>query len=182
MTKPGPIRISRILPTKLLTPRLSTTRLFTTRIATVVLTVAAFAALTPCLAQQAAAQTSRSDDDTLVLALDNSWNRALETKDIKALDLLLADSFVSIDIDGSIQTKREFLVSLKAPSYQAPAQAVTEQSKADVYGNSAVVVGIFRTQSAHKSKARRERFLDTWVNLGGTWRCVASVAVLIPSE
>jgi ketosteroid isomerase-like protein len=130
------------------------------------------------------AQTSESDDGARVLALDNSWNRALETNDTKALDLLLAESFVSVDIDGSIETKREFLASLKAPGYKAPTQSVTEQSKVDVYSDSAVVVGIFRTQSAHKGKSvtRRERFIDTWVHLNGTWRCVASVAVLITSE
>lgn len=130
----------------------------------------------------AAAQSGpQSEDGARVLALDNSWNRALETNDTKALDLLLADSFVSIDIDGSIQTKREFLVSLKTPGYQAPAQAVTEQSKVDVYGHSAVVVGVFRTQSKNKGKVstRRERFLDTWAEINGTWRCVASVAVLM---
>jgi len=130
------------------------------------------------------AQTSTSSEGTLVLALDNSWNRALETNDTKALDMLLADSFVSVDIDGSMQTKREFLASLKVPGYQAPSQSVTEQSKVDVYGNSAVVVGIFRTQSGSRSKAvtHRERFLDTWVNLNGTWKCVASVTVLMTSS
>ena len=124
---------------------------------------------------------SQSEEGAHVLALDNSWNRALETNDTKALDLLLADSFVSIDIDGSIQTKREFLASLKEPGYQVPAQAVTEQSKVDVYGDSAVVVGIFRTHGVNKGRAftRRERFLDTWVNVNHTWKCVDSVAVLI---
>ncbi|MGB8062631.1 MAG: nuclear transport factor 2 family protein [Candidatus Sulfotelmatobacter sp.] len=133
----------------------------------------------------AAQQTdSRSDQGAHVLALDNSWNRALETNDTKALDLLLADSFVSIDVDGSIQTKREFLTSLKAPGYQVPSQAVTEQSKAEVYGDSAVVVGVFRTQTGRKGKAatHRERFVDTWVNLHGTWKCVASVAVTMQSD
>lgn len=131
------------------------------------------------------AQTSsRADEGAHILALDNSWNRALETNDTKALDLLLADSFVSVDVDGSIQNKREFLASLRAPGYQAPTQAVTEDSKADVYGNSAIVTGVFRTQSAHKGKSvtHRERFVDTWVNIGGTWKCVASVAVMIQAE
>jgi ketosteroid isomerase-like protein len=137
--------------------------------------------LSLCLAQPASAQ---SDAGAHVLALDNSWNRALETNDTKALDMLLADNFVSIDVDGSIQNKREFLASLKSTGYQAPSQAVTEQSKVDVYGNSALVLGVFRTQSKEKGKSvtRRERFLDTWVNLNGTWKCVASVAVLIPAN
>ena len=136
-------------------------------------------------AGSAVAQTSsQSEEGAHVLALDNSWNRALETNDVKALDLLLADGFVSVDIDGSMQTKREFLASLKVAGYQAPSQSVTEQSKVDVYGGSAVVYGVFRTQSLQKGRTvtRRERFLDTWVNDNHTWRCVASVAVLIPSK
>jgi hypothetical protein len=41
-----------------------------------------------------AAQTSpQSEEGALVLALDNSWNRALETNDTKALDLLLAGTW-----------------------------------------------------------------------------------------
>lgn len=138
-----------------------------------------------CAAGQSGPQSDRqSDEGKHVLALDNSWNRALETNDTRALDLLLADSFVSIDIDGSIQTKSEFLDSLKAPGYEPPTQSVTEQSKVEVYGDSAIVVGVFRTQSGRKSRSvtRRERFLDTWVNINHTWKCVASVAVLIPAH
>ena len=131
-----------------------------------------------------ARQGARSDESSHVLALDNSWNRALETKDTKALDMLLADTFVSIDIDGSMQTKKEFLASIKSPDYHPPAQAVTEQSAANVYGDSAVVVGIFRSKGVDKGKkySNRERFVDTWVKISGTWKCVASVTVLIPSK
>ena len=141
-----------------------------------------FATLLWLGASLAAQSSSQLDEGPHILALDNSWNRALEKNDTKALDLLLADTFVSIDIDGSIQNKREFLASLKAPGYEAPSQAVTEQSKVDVYGDSAVVVGIYRSQSQHKGKTivRRERFVDTWANINHTWKCVASVAVLIP--
>ena len=146
-----------------------------------ILVCAAVMFLTLCLPGQT---SSRADDGAHILALDNSWNRALETNDTKALDLLLADTFVSVDVDGSIQRKREFLASLKVPGYEAPAHAVTEDSHADMYENSAVVSGVFRTQSGHKGKTvtRRERFVDTWVNIGGTWTCVASVAVMIQGE
>jgi ketosteroid isomerase-like protein len=128
--------------------------------------------------------TQRSDEGAHILALDNSWNRALETSDITALDMLLADKFVSVDIDGSMQSKPEFLTSIKAPAYHAPAQAVTEQSSVEVYGDSAVVVGIFRTAGVDKGKKymNRERYVDTWVKISGTWKCVASIAVLIPAK
>jgi ketosteroid isomerase-like protein len=136
------------------------------------------------LAAATAQQNERSGDGAHVLALDNSWNRALEDKDIKALDLILADTVASVDIDGSRQSKAEFLASIKAPDYHPPAQAVTEQSSVEVYGDSAVVVGIFRTKFVEKGKkfVNRERFVDTWARIDGIWKCVATVAVLISSK
>ncbi len=130
-----------------------------------------------------ARQSARSDEGAHVQALDNSWNRALETKDTAALNLLLADSFVSVDIDGSMQTKNEFMADIKAPTYQ-PSKAVTEHSTVNVYGDSAVVVGVFRSQGVDKGKKykNRERFVDTWVKMNGTWKCVAAVTVLIPPK
>ena len=131
-----------------------------------------------------AQESQRSAEGARVLALDNSWNRALEGKDVKALDLLLADTLKSVDIDGSMQTKAEFLASIKASNYAPPAHAVTEQSSVDVYGDSAVVVGIFRTTGTSKGRkyVKRERFVDTWTRINGTWKCVATIAVLIPNQ
>jgi ketosteroid isomerase-like protein len=131
-----------------------------------------------------AQDSHRSNEGAHVLALDNSWNLALEAKDVKALDLLLADTLKSVDIDGSMQSKTEFLASIKAPDYRPPAQAVTEQSSVDVYGDSAVVVGVFRTTDVDKGKknVRRERFVDTWARINGTWKCVATITVLIPTK
>jgi ketosteroid isomerase-like protein len=131
----------------------------------------------------AEAQQSSSDDGGRVMALEIAWNHALEAKDIKALDQVLANTFASIDIDGSIATKGEFLASIKAPEYQ-PSQAVTEQSNVQVYGNAAVVVGIFRVKGTEKGKAyvRRERFVDTWIKTGGAWQCVATSSTLITAK
>jgi ketosteroid isomerase-like protein len=136
------------------------------------------------LAAAHAQSSHRADEGAHVLALDNSWNRALESKDIKALDMLLADTLVSVDIDGSTQSKSDFLASIKAPNYHPPAQAVTEQSSVEVYGDSAVVVGIFRTTGVDKGKkyVNRERFVDTWAKISGTWKCVATITVLIPAK
>ena len=112
----------------------------------------------------AAQQKSVSDEGGRVLALETAWNHALEAKDVKALNMVLANTFVSVDIDGSVASKSEFLASIKAPEYQ-PSQAVTEQSTVQVYGDAAVVVGVFRVKGTEKGKpyVRRERFVDTWI-------------------
>ena len=131
----------------------------------------------------AAQQSRKSDEGGRVMALENAWNHALEAKDAKALDMLLANTFVSVDIDGSVSSKSEFLASIKAPEYQ-PSQAVTEQSNVQVYGDVAVVVGVFRIKGTEKGKpyVHRERFVDTWIKLQGTWQCVATTSTLITAK
>jgi ketosteroid isomerase-like protein len=135
------------------------------------------------VAMTLAQQSNISDEGGRVLALEKAWNHALEEKDTKALDMLLANTMVSVDFDGSIQTKSEFLASIKSPDYQ-PSQAVTEQTNVQVYGDAAVVVGIFRIKGTEKGKqyTHRERFVDTWVKMQGTWQCVATTAALIPAK
>jgi len=127
-----------------------------------------------------AQQKSVGDDGGRVLALEKAWNLALEEKDTKALEMVLANTFVSIDIDGSVSSKSEFLASIKSPDYK-PSQAVTEQSNVQVYGDAAVVVGTFRVKGTEKGKSyvHRERFVDTWIKINGTWQCVATTGTLI---
>ena len=130
-----------------------------------------------------AEQASKSDEGGRVLALEKAWNHALEEKDAKALDMLLANTLVSVDIDGSVSSKSEFLASIKAPDYK-PSQVVTEQTSVQVYGNAAVVTGTFRVKGTENGKpyVRRERFTDMWIKINETWQCVASQTTLIPGK
>jgi ketosteroid isomerase-like protein len=130
-----------------------------------------------------AGQKSISDEGGRVLALEKAWNHALEEKDSKALDMILANTFVAIEIDGSVSSKSEFLASIKSPDYQ-PSQAVTEQSSVQVYGDAAVVVGIFRVKGTEKGKpyVHRERFVDTWIKINSSWQCVATTSTLITAK
>ena len=130
-----------------------------------------------------AQQNTSSDEAGHILALEKAWYHALEAKDTKALDMLLASTMIAVDIDGSISTKSEFLASIKAPEYQ-PSQAVTEQANVQIYGDAAVVVGVFRVKGTEKGKAyvHRERFVDTWIKTNGTWQCVATTSALITAK
>ena len=74
------------------------------------------------------AQSAATDEGGRVLGLEKAWNHAIEAKDTKALDQLLAPTFVAVEIDGSVSSKSEFLASIKAPEYQ-PSQAVNEDMK-----------------------------------------------------
>lgn len=115
------------------------------------------------------AQQSISDEGGRILALETAWNHALEAKDVKALDMLLLIPWSPWTSMGTIATKSDFLARIKDPEYQ-PGQAVTEQSSVQVYGDAAVVVGIFRIKGTEKGKpyVHGERFVDTWVKVNGT--------------
>ncbi len=130
-----------------------------------------------------ARQNTSNDEAGRVLALENIWNRALQEKDTNALEMLLANTLVSVDIDGSVQSKSEFLASIKAPDYQ-PSQVTTERTAIEVYGNAAVVVGIFRVKGTEKGKpfTHRERFVDTWIKTNGAWQCVVTTSNLITAK
>lgn len=134
------------------------------------------------VAVMAGQQGGLSDDAGRVLALEMAWNHAIETKDTKAIDMLLADSMIAVESDGSFSTRSEYLGGFKAADFQ-PSQAVNETNDVHMYGNTAVAVGIFRIKQVEKGKTvvHRERTIDTWVKVNGTWKCVVAVAVTIPS-
>jgi len=97
------------------------------------------------VAPQPAAQAPAQPDaqQSKILALENAWNQAEEHKDVKALDSLIDASLVYIDIDGSLMNKAQFIASVQAPS-EHPEQIVNESMTSHVYGDNAVVTGVYR--------------------------------------
>jgi ketosteroid isomerase-like protein len=125
-------------------------------------------------------QSNISPDEGRILALETAWNHAEQGKDVAALDQLLSPQLVYVDYDGSVSTKGEFLASVKSEGL-SPEQITNEQQTAHVFGDCAVVTGIYREKGMNKGKPynRRGRFTDTWVKVNGTWQCVASQSTLI---
>jgi ketosteroid isomerase-like protein len=120
------------------------------------------------------------DQQSKILALENAWNQAEEHKDAKALETLLHPDLVYVDYDGSVMTKGQFIASVKAPAL-SPEQIVNDSMTVHVYGDSAVVSGVYREKGVKNAKPymRRGRFTDTWVHQNGHWMCVASQSTLI---
>jgi len=114
-----------------------------------------------------AQQSGLSDEAGRVLALENAWNHAIEAKDANALHMLVAPTMVVLGSDAF-----------------KPTQVVTEQGNVQMYGDTAIAVTVFRMKEVEKGKTvvHRERTVDTWVKVNGTWKCVAAVAVTMPSK
>lgn len=116
----------------------------------------------PLAQAQAAAQPDA--EQTKILALENAWNQAEEHKDVRALDVLLDSSLVYVDYDGSIMDKAQFIASIKAPALH-PEQIVNETMTAHVYGDSAMVTGVYREKGEKNGKPYSRRVLHRYLGL-----------------
>lgn len=128
----------------------------------------------------ASAQENDASIQGKITALEKLWNQAYKSGDTKALDTILDDSIVLINDDGSIQSKKEFLASVKASNAQEQ-QVAPEMLKVNVHGNVAIASGVLRVKGVEGGKAytRRERFVDTWLHKGESWVCIATDATPI---
>jgi ketosteroid isomerase-like protein len=128
-----------------------------------------------CLLAQA--QDSDAGVQGKIIALEKLWNQAYKSGDTKALEAILDDSIVLINDDGSLQSKKDFLASVKATNAQEQ-QVTPESMKVHVHGEVAIATGVMRVKGSEggKSYNRRERFVDTWLHKGGTWVCIATNA------
>jgi ketosteroid isomerase-like protein len=130
----------------------------------------------------AAAQTdTEAATKSKIVALEQLWNQAYKSGDIKALDSILDDAIVLVNDDGSMQTKAEFLASVKPSAEQSSAQqqqVAPESFNVHVFGNVAIATGVMRVKGVEGGKAytRRERFVDTWLLKRGSWVCVGTDA------
>jgi ketosteroid isomerase-like protein len=118
---------------------------------------------------------ARAEDKSRIMALENSWNQAELHNDAHAVDLLLADDFVMTVADGYTMNKAQMLESVRDTSYH-PDVLHSEKMDVHMYGDTAIVTGEYFEKGREKGKPfeRRGRFTDTWIKLGGQWRCAAS--------
>jgi ketosteroid isomerase-like protein len=126
------------------------------------------------------AQPAQDSDSARVLALETLWNQAEVAKDAAALDHLLADDFIFVDIDGSLQNKAQFLDGIKHPVEHIEIIG-NDSLKAHVYRDTVIVSGTYHEKGTLNGKAyvHRGRFTDTWVRQGSSWMCVASHSTLM---
>ena len=137
-------------------------------------------AVLPLIIGAAAAQQKSSaaaGDEAALKAIEEKWDIASVKGDTQALGAIWADPFVSTNVDGVVRTKAEMLARMKAGEVKYLNSKV-DNMKVIVSGDTAVVTGRWAGKFVEKGKTinATERFTDTFVRQGGTWRCIASHA------
>lgn len=118
-----------------------------------------------------------SETASKIIALENAWNRAAETKNLRALDSILDDAFVYVDSEGTLLTKTDVLSFVKT---SRKLQVSSESMMVRLHGDTAIVTGIYLTKSADHGRpfVRHDRFVDTWRHRNGVWVSIASLTTL----
>jgi ketosteroid isomerase-like protein len=130
-----------------------------------------------------AQEKSAGADEIQIKQLERAWNQAEAKQEVKEVSLLLADSLVYTDYDGSFMNKSEYMKWVAAPDQKAD-HLYDEGITVQVYGDAAVATGIYRESGTNKGKPYviRSRFTDTWIKRNAVWLCVASHSTLIPPK
>jgi ketosteroid isomerase-like protein len=110
-----------------------------------------------------------------LIGIEKAWNEASLKGDTAFPERILAEDFTDTDPEGAVTTKTEDIANLKSGNIKFSSVA-TEDMKARVYGDAAVVTGCNTIKGQFKGKdiSGQYRWTDTWVRRDGRWQCVAS--------
>ena len=110
-----------------------------------------------------------------------AYDRAQIHNDIPALDGLVADDFVLVNSNGTVENKRQFLADFNLPGFKIDPY-VLEQRVEKVWGDAAVVGGLLHlswTQDG-KHQSRTVRIAYVWARHGGRWRATYAQVTRVP--
>lgn len=115
-----------------------------------------------------------------LLALERLWNEAQVSRDSNALAGMISDKFVNTEWDGEVSARGKFLADVADPQFK-PSALNIEDVKVNLFHETAVITGIYRTKGTYQGKPYDHvgRFTDTWVFDTGKWQCVASHTSLL---
>jgi len=105
-----------------------------------------------------------------LVAMVRTWDDALVKGDTAALDHLLADEFAFV---GGPK-KAEYLASFKTRPTDLIQSAVSTDIQVQVYGDTAVLVGLDTISGKNQSGPYVSKWLymDVWIKRDGRWQCV----------
>jgi Domain of unknown function (DUF4440) len=131
------------------------------------------------LAAPAQDRATQATDTARILSLENAWNGAELHHDVGSLELLVGDTFVYTDADGTFLNRSQWLAHVKSEAEEFD-QLTNTGMTVMVYDNTAVVTGEYKEKIdlSGKMTVRTGRFTDTWIRRKGEWKCVASQSTL----
>jgi ketosteroid isomerase-like protein len=119
--------------------------------------------------------TSRSAATQALIDIETKWSDALVKADTLALDTILADAYVSTDVQGHVSTKAQVIGALKNGDDRFISLKMSD-ARVRIFGNAAVITALSAVSGTSKGQPFPPRLAvtDTFVRQNGTWRAVAT--------
>ena len=114
--------------------------------------------------------------------MENRWAAAVKNRDGATIKEILAEDYVGLSSKGEYRSKRREISEVTKSKDTFKSTSDSRVKVRVVSKNVAVVTGDYRevgTDKAGKKIDRTYRWIDTWVDRGGKWQCVASSVMLI---
>jgi ketosteroid isomerase-like protein len=139
----------------------------------------AIAALSTCTTVVAAADSWPTD---LAKAIEN-YDRATVSNDVAALANLVADDYVLVNSDSTLQGKQSYLEDFKVPGFRLDPYELRQQVH-KVWGDAALLAGVVRLSWTLKGEhhERLLRIAHVWTRHDGRWRIAYTQLTRIPEQ
>jgi uncharacterized protein (TIGR02246 family) len=110
-----------------------------------------------------------------ILALNREWADAIARGDMEALDRLFADDMIVTSSSGEVRSKAQEMDDLKPASDITTYFFKTDDVRARVYKDAAVVTGLARWRIKYQGRDidNQRRYTSVYVKQRGRWRIVA---------
>jgi len=118
-------------------------------------------------------------DESTLLRLEQTWAKALETRDEATVACLLAPEFEDADVYGAVHQRDKMLAHIQN---RKPSLNHLEDMHAHIYGDAACVRGLNRVTYSSGKELAKVRFTDIFVYRGGTWQAVAGHETLVVDQ
>ena len=126
-------------------------------------------------------KTGKAEEE--LLKLEEAFAEAIVKNDLEGIGRLVADDWIIIDPNGGIVDRTRFFEVIKSGALAHDIME-SEDFRVRVYGDSAVVTGITRTNGRFMGQefSTHERATDVFVRREGRWQCVLTHLTRFPEK
>ncbi|HEV2118678.1 MAG TPA: nuclear transport factor 2 family protein [Candidatus Bathyarchaeia archaeon] len=119
------------------------------------------------------AEEKKTNAQEEILGVEREGVEAILRNDAEVIGQFLSDDWISIDHDGSVITKSNFLDAITSGDLSHEAMEFREP-RVRTYGNFAMVTGLATSKGKLLGQEfrERERYTDVFVKENGRWQCV----------
>ena len=136
------------------------------------------------LAYPAPAVDDEQDTKAELMRLERAWLDAYDNNDAEAMDRIVADDFTICYGSATVLDKKQTIAKLDRAPRNPASKQYTRETKVRIYGDAAVLTGIYIGEWVVDGEKRvsRSRYTDTYIKIDGRWQVVASQLTNFPEE